>query len=371
MVLAKRLEAMEHGLAQRQLRNAAAGQTMLAGDEAPAKSVEDFSEADSLAATQAGSGPLAPVMPSVKRPADGDRTLATGAASGGALSSSAVKPAPPRFTTVMEDEADEPESWWQAQTRIEPHTVVLGAVLIVLGLGTWWWMQPPSADKLYERIAAAAGEQEDPEGLVRVEDEISSFLQYYPGDDRSRDMDRFNDKIALHRLERRLERLARRRTPRGEALSPVEMAYVEIIRGADADPERTLLRLQAFLDLHEAAVESGGAGAATETIAAEEGAAESGPVDPRAGSAAQQCIKLARQRMQILQREIDGYAQDHLRMLESRLRQAEASRAAADPEGARRIYRSIVALYAGKPWASAAVAQAEEALRSLPESPAP
>ena len=364
MVLAKRLEAMEHGLAQREARNAAAGQAHLTGDEA-GKPADDFSDADSMAATQAGSGPIAPVMPSVKRPAaDADRTLATGAAhSDGAAA--AVKPAPARFTTVQEEEPDEPESWWKAQTHIEPHTVVLGAVLIVLGLGAWWWMQPPSADRLYERIAAAAGEEEDPEDLVRVEDEIVEFLQYYPGDGRSRDMDRFNDKIALHRLERRLERLARRRTPGGEALSPVEMAYVEVIRGADANPEQALLRLQAFIDLHEAAVEAGASGAAAET-----GAADGGE-GPRARSSAQQCIKLAGQRMQLLQREIDGYAQDHLRMLAARLRQADESRAADDLDGARRIYRSIVTLYAAKPWAADAVARAEESLRSLPDSPAP
>ncbi len=64
-----------------------------------------------------------------------------------------------------------------------PQTWLLVAALVLLLAAGWYLMQPPSADRLYERIEAATADG-DLEQMKQAVPDIESFLQNYPSDPR-------------------------------------------------------------------------------------------------------------------------------------------------------------------------------------------
>ena len=67
-----------------------------------------------------------------------------------------------------------------------------------------------------------------------------------------------------------------------------------------------------------------------------------------------------------MQKQIDGYAPEGRKLVESRIARA-AEVAAENPALARRIYRGVIELYGEKPWAADLVAKARTALSSTDE----
>ncbi len=67
-----------------------------------------------------------------------------------------------------------------------------------------------------------------------------------------------------------------------------------------------------------------------------------------------------------MSKEVKELAASQLGLLEQRLKAADEL-ATSDPEGARKMYRAVVELFAGKPWAADAVRRAREALERKAE----
>src|SRR5262249_52604685 len=138
--------------------------------------------------------------------------------------------------------------------------------------------------------------------------------------------------------------------PRGDALRamqdelkqghPVQRAYTEAKRYVPINPELALAKFGGLIDVYD------------------EGAENSDVV--------KYYVQLARQQQSRVQKQIDAYAAESRKLIESRLTRAQAI-AAGNPEGARKIHRGVIELYGEKPWAADLVEQAKTELANAPD----
>jgi serine/threonine protein kinase len=241
-----------------------------------------------------------------------------------------------RFTTVPADEDraleigedEEPAGW------ISPQTWVLALSILVVGLVAWYLLQPPSADRLYQRIMTLA-EEEKSEQLIEAEGDIKAFLTYYPSDPRGKKLVDLQDEIELYHLERKFENRIRRRS-KNESLSPIERAYMDAISIARNNPELGLAKIKAIIAVY--------------------------PPDPEnATRRDRQCWELARREAARLSQQVGGSAKEQLQELELRLDRADEL-ATSDLASAQEMWRGVIELYSDKPWAAQAVKRAQKAL---------
>ena len=238
-----------------------------------------------------------------------------------------------RFTvapTVEESlELDDPDARRQRLIQIVLLTLTLAALLA----GVWYLMQPATVDALYERIVAAASD-ENPERLVEVEPQVQEFLQRFPEDARREEIEDFQSAIDDHRAET-LSRNLVRRLSRKTQLAPVERAYLTAIAEAQLAPERSVAKLQAFLTLYSN--------------------------QPGISRDGERCVEAARRKLKQLKVMIALSTEAHAAFLSNEMRRAEAA-SESDPEQARAIWRALVELYDQQPWAAETVSAARARL---------
>ncbi len=238
-----------------------------------------------------------------------------------------------RFVTVREEDLDRLEEDSPKTAIISLHTVILATALVAVGMTVWYFLRPPPANDLYVRIMATAHDNTI-ESLLEVENTINEFLRYYPQDDRAAQLRGFVREIELHRLELSFSRRARSMT-RIEELLPIERAFLESINYESIDPEQGAARLKALVEMYQDRKDL------------------SGP--------AGRCLELARCRYERLSQALEIVSADTLAELEERLEHANDIRA-ANPAGARAIWRGLVELYQEKEWAAEVVAAARAEL---------
>ncbi|NQT39008.1 MAG: serine/threonine protein kinase, partial [Planctomycetes bacterium] len=241
-----------------------------------------------------------------------------------------------KFTTV--DEAPIETEPAPRAPIISVQVIALSAALLFIGLTALYLMQPPTAQSLFDRIPTQS--DVEVESLVEAEDDVREFLVRFPDDPRCAQLKRLEEEIELYHLERRFQRRARGLAS-VEGLLPIERSYLEAINLVELDPEQSMLRLQALVDLYQSGTNP--------------------------ASTAGKCLKLANRRLAQLRREIDGHSAEYAHSLKERLDEADGLRP-SDPESARAMYRAVVKLYDGKPWAQEAV---ERARKALAEEPGP
>ena len=267
-----------------------------------------------------------------------DQPTLSGAISKGALANDGlpqIAPAAPisRFTTVEEDEQRRADARRLEGGPVWAQIAALAiSLLMIIGLG-WYFMRPPTADTLFQRIESIAADDK-PERLLDAEDDIRRFLARFPDDPRGAKLKTYLDEIDLLHLERRVQRLPRQLAA-GKSVAPIQRDYVEAISLAGTVPERAIAKLQAMLDVYGQA--------------------------PNPPETTAQFLELARRKLKQLQEQSQHEAPDHLAMIDASLREAEEFRA-AEPAKARAIWSGIVELYADKPWAAECVARAKTAL---------
>ena len=228
-----------------------------------------------------------------------------------------------RFIKVEEQHEQRSSDLRAAITGLlAPQTLLLVVALLMLATAGWYLMQPPSADKLFEQIEAATAGG-DMESLKASKSRIASFLEYYPSDPRSEKL-------------RSLQEEA-------EQAHPIQRAFTEAKRYALINPEVAVTKLQAVVDVYDD---------------------ESGESD-----VARHYVKLARQQLKRLQKQIADRVLDDRNILQSRLDRA-AKLTADNPQAARKIYQGIVELYDEKTWAAELVLQAKTALTAIGPSQA-
>ncbi len=245
----------------------------------------------------------------------------------------AVFPSVGRFIVVGEDELDQAVEEPTHHPIISFQTWALASALLTLGLIAWWFLRPPTADTLFDRISAHASDK-SLESLLLAEPDINDFLLRFSNDIRAGQLREYAREIDLYRLEKTFDRRVRGQEG-AKGLSPIEQLYLEAITIARYDPVRGMAKLQAIVDLNNQPGDNAGP--------------------------AGQCLTLAKRKLAQLQHQVKKNASDQLIALKERLQAADAMRA-GDPQTAQAMYRAVIELYSEKPWAAEAVALARKAL---------
>lgn len=166
-------------------------------------------------------------------------------------------PAERKFFTVEKPDSEENRSsfwgfWetpWGSLLLILVGTLSLGGMI---SYGISYWMTPPTADVLYQRIMEAS-EQEDFSDSYRFTRDVQLFLNYYTRDPRTQKIQELQTELDLDRLEKRL-RMHTRGSQALRTTHPAERDYRKAIQEISVAPEKTLHRLETFVTFYEAIV---------------------------------------------------------------------------------------------------------------------
>jgi serine/threonine-protein kinase len=313
----------------------AAAVTLPAAENGPA---QDAELPDTRAFTPSAQPPSAPSGPQV--PADLPETVAATALP---LQKNAADTEPKstgHFVPVSREELGKDEIEEPKPAIISLQTCALAAGLLMVGFGVWYFLQPPSDDSLYGRIAART-EDEKIESIIQAEDDIRAFLEQYPSDHRAPKLRKYQREIELDRLQRKFDRLDKGWAG-SEDLLPIERAYLEAIGYQRFSTEQCIAKLQALVDLYQSSSET------------------AGPTGD--------CLTLARRRLQQLKKTVEEFAPEQFEIIQKHLDQADAL-LATDPKSAQAMYRAAIELYSDKPWAAEAVRRAQTALDKAKADP--
>jgi serine/threonine-protein kinase len=243
-----------------------------------------------------------------------------------------------RFTTVEEDlrQREKQERELDRSTSTIQIALLAFSLAIVVCL-LWYFTRPPSAEKLFARIQTAAGEG-DSGSLMGAEEDIRSFLNRFPESEHVAAVKRYQDEIDMQRLENQFQ-LRVRLMSRDDTLTPVEHDYLEAMNEVGINPQRTIDKLQALVELYGSQDNSD-----KNTV---------------------QCVELARREMQALRVQAAKFIPEYQAVIYENLHRAEQLRQTS-PQQARAIWQSIITLYGDKPWAAASVAKARDAMARFP-----
>jgi eukaryotic-like serine/threonine-protein kinase len=259
----------------------------------------------------------------------------------------APAPAPPisppssnHFVLVGEDELGQSDEEEDRPATISWQTGVLVAALLLLGLTVRWFLLPPTAEALYDRIKAKTADGSI-DSIRQAERDIQDFIDSYSNDPNAAEMRKLKQEIELDKLQREFDSPLKRLTNK-EHLQPIERAYSEAMNHVRLDPEVGVAKLQAIVDLYDRP-------------------------GSNAGSSGD-CLILVRRRLTQLREEIKRRTAEQLDLLQERLNAADGLRR-KEPDRAATMYRAVVELYAEKPWAADAVRRARDALKKPTTTP--
>jgi serine/threonine-protein kinase len=282
----------------------------------------------------------------VPRPAS-KPAVSNGAAAPAAAASAAKTPErATRFTTVEEDAArravQQQRSWLLLAGQLGLLGIVLGCMV---GLA-YYLSRPLTADQLYQKFAAQV-ETDKPDSSAGVEKDVNEFLKRFAADPRADELQRYQEKIALDKMEKKLLRQGRI-GGNSSPLLPVEELYLRAVNAAEQSPESAAALLQSLLDLHPPA---------PPTI---EGINATGDADSRVTA----IVALAKRRLATLQGDITQQQERQQLAIRERLDVAKQL-SVREPRQAAAMYRAIIDLYDESAWASALVAEARQQLAEL------
>ncbi len=160
------------------------------------------------------------------------------------------------FVPVSPEELGKAEIEEPKPAIISLQTCALAAGLLMVGFTVWYFLQPPSADSLYRRIAART-EDEKIESIIQAEDDIRAFLEQHPDDHRASKLRKYQHEIDLDRLQLKFDRLEKGFTSE-EDLLPIQRAYLEAIGYQHFSTEQCIAKLQALVDLYQNSAETAG-----------------------------------------------------------------------------------------------------------------
>jgi hypothetical protein len=121
-------------------------------------------------------------------------------------------------------------------------------------------------------------------------------------------------------------------------ISGIERDYLEAMKYAEIDPQRSMSKLQALVDLYGS---------------------------DKLPAASQTALDLARRQLERFHEQLDQSLVQRLKLIDQKLSHAQ-SVASSSPNKARAILESIVTLYGDKSWAAERTERATELLRDIP-----
>ena len=155
-----------------------------------------------------------------------------------------------RFTHVSE--SDVRASVFGTDKMVNPHRedwiqyvsigAIIAALLACVAVG-WWMFQPLSADQLFARINANTDANDD-ESMNSVRPQIDAFLERFPNDQRSAELQLIADEQDLSRAT---DRLRRRAAQRKDSLSAMDQAFLDCLDARQLNFNEFQRKLKAFI----------------------------------------------------------------------------------------------------------------------------
>lgn len=338
LMVARRLEAMERGLSLRTERELQMATSDTDGFEIKPYGVE------SSAAGMGDTLDITEVVPPSDQTQDGvtvDQSGGTKSPHIASLESATdQETGSDQFMTASEAKQQIESLHRRKNPLIALPTWILAISLACTVAVVWYFLQPPTADRLYEQIARAS--HGDERQLLEIENGLTAFLKHYPDDPRSQSVRDIQQQLQILHLERRAKSQARLLNKRYPA-SPIGPEYLAAIELADSAPEKAAARLHSLIALYHQ------------------------PGQPPSISV---FLDAAKKQLPQIERQVKERAKATLPLLEQRVQKA-LDAFPQNPETTREICRAIVVLYRDKPWAEDVVFRAQEMLRRLNQSAAP
>jgi hypothetical protein len=262
--------------------------------------------------------------------------------------------APSRFVSVEDDDLDDYEDTSiLSRPILSIQTILTSICLLVMGLVTWYLLQPVSPDTLYERIRQTVDQEDSEDGLSltvlkQAKGNIEQFLTDHPQHPMADQVRIYKDELDLAEWERRLERKPHLFSLR--MLTPVERAYMDAVSLAPSSPDRTVTKLKAFIDLYQTDIPHL-ANASDDILHHEK----------RLANMTDICVELAKRRLKKLEAEAEAVNAQQHQVLRKRLDDA-AILEKEHPKRAEEIRRGIVELYQDHLWAKDIVEEARKLL---------
>jgi eukaryotic-like serine/threonine-protein kinase len=278
------------------------------------------------------------------------------ALSGSPTTTQPIPGRPPRFTTLEDEEALRRAQQQRSWLVIAGQLGLLLIVLATLGVIAWYLSRPPSPNQLYSSIMAKV-EEGDGVSLTRVENELDEFLARYPNDPRAAVIERFKERNELDKLDRKLQRAARGIGASDEPLLPAEQLYLQAVNLADSSPDKALGTLESIVNLY-------GTDPPADEARPTQDSSKKSDADRDAAARTSDVVQLARRRIGTLRSDLARDRKRQLADLTERLDVAEKL-AKTDSVRAAAMYRAIIDLHQGEPWADAVVANARRRLAEL------
>lgn len=256
-----------------------------------------------------------------------------------------------KFESATDEHAQHHNGIWQWLSLAG----MLGVLLIGL-VAFLWSSRLPDSSELYAAIEAAS----QADDMAQVRQLGDQFLRLYEDDPRAADVKALQADGDIDRILRKLQ-WAATRGKGADGMAAEELAFLEAVADRNHDPEATRERLGQWIDLYAPAVpvapaSEGSASDTTSPSAVQEpGVQGPGFRVPHVELviAAQKELK----RLASLPETVDPRAKELL----ERIRWSEQS---LDKAQRQRLLQAIVSLFADKPWARPAVAEANRLLAS-------
>jgi serine/threonine-protein kinase len=217
----------------------------------------------------------------------------------------------------------EPISHWAPWLSI----MGLVATLLACAIGIYWFSLPPSANTLYQQIAASMNSTDD-EQIMAIEPVLDRFKELYPTDSRIEDVDVLLTEIDSMRSIRQLQRKAR--ISGSDQLDPVEQAFLECTKATSVDTELAKRKFKAMVTVFAA--------------------------NEKLSSRQQQYVTSAKRMLEKLGNEGNSSRNPAIETLEKQLIWADANLA---PSPRAEWLKSLIELFEEKTWARELVASAK------------
>ena len=157
---------------------------------------------------------------------------------------------PSRFTQVSE--SDVHASVFSTNTVANSHRddwiqyVSIGGIIATLLASVafaWWMFQPLSADQLFAEITETIEANED-ESMAAIRPQIDAFLERFPNDQRSPELQLIADEQDLTRAA---DRLRRRAVLKKDSLSAMDQAFLDCLDARQVSFDEFQQKLKAFI----------------------------------------------------------------------------------------------------------------------------
>lgn len=217
----------------------------------------------------------------------------------------------------------EPISQWAHWVSI----VGLASTLLACAIGIVWFSLPPSANTLYQQIAASMNSTDD-EQIMAIEPVLDRFKELYPTDSRIGDVEVLLTEIDSMRSIRQLQRKAR--SSGSDQLDPIEQAFLECTKAESLDTELAKRKLKAMVTVFAA--------------------------NEKLSSRQQQFVTSAKRRLEKLVSEGNASRNPAIETLEKQMIWADANLA---PSPRAEWLKSLIELFEEKTWARELVTSAK------------